>query len=154
MEATNLLLSPNKNGYFQNRPGYATPLNKYCQFRNMRKLFCLLLIVASSCHQKNKNPLIGKWQLIKRSNDHQVIFQFNPGIGLKKYIYWFKNDSTLITKDDDGGNMTSTSYLLSNDQITLIDGLRSNTFYFKITGDKLSMKSIYSSFHLELLKMN
>lgn len=120
----------------------------------MRKLILLLLIVATSCHQKNKNGLIGKWQLIKKSNDHQVIFQFNPAVDSKKYIYWFKNDSVLITKDDDGGNMNSTTYLLSNGQITFIDGLHSNTFYFKIVNDKLSMKSIYSPFHLELEKMN
>jgi hypothetical protein len=119
----------------------------------MRRLIFLLLIFTTSCHQKNKNGLIGKWQLIKKSNDHKIIFQFNPAVDSKKYIYWFKNDSTLITKDDDGGNMNSNTYLLSTNQITLIDSFHSNTFYFKITDNKLSMKSVYSPFHLELQKM-
>lgn len=120
----------------------------------MRKLILLSAIIMLSCHNKNKNQLIGTWQLIKKSNDHTVIFEFNPRTDSKKYIYWFKDDSTLITKDDDGANMQLNRYLLSNDKITLFDSLHSNTFFFKIGGDKLSMKSVYSPFNLELKKIN
>ena len=120
----------------------------------MQKLILLLAIVLVSCRTQNKNQLIGRWQLIKKSNDHQVIFEFNPRIHPKKYIYWFKDDSTLITQDDDGGNMQSNTYQLSKDKITLFDSLHSNAFFFKRTDDKLSMKSIYSPFNLELKKMN
>jgi len=102
----------------------------------MRKLI-LILLVTTSCHHQNKNRLIGKWQLIKKSNDHEVIFQFNSDIDSKKYIYWFKNDSILITKDDDGGNMKSNTYLLSNDKITLFDSAHSNTFFFKCSSQDL-----------------
>src|SRR5690348_655701 len=115
----------------------------------MRKLPLLLLLMVSSCHSKH-NPLIGKWQLMKKSNDQQVIFQYNPAVDPKKYIYWFKNDSTLITQDDDGGNLDSNEYNFSGDRITLYDRLHSNTFYVKIGDRRLSLKSVYSPFHLEL----
>ena len=120
----------------------------------MRKLALLLMIVTTSCHHQNKNRLIGKWQLLKKSNGDEVVFQFNAGADSKKYIYWFKDDSTLITKDDDGGNMKSNTYLLSTDKITLFDSSHSNTFFFKVADNKLSMKSVYSPFRLELKKVD
>ena len=119
----------------------------------MGKLILLLLPVAISCHHKPSNPLIGKWQLIKKLNDQQVIFGYNPAVDPNKYIYWFKNDSTLITEDDDGGNMNYNSYQFGNDKITLYDSLHSNTFYVKLAGDRLTMKSVYSPFNLELKKI-
>lgn len=120
----------------------------------MRKLIFLLAIVTVSCHPKNKNQLLGKWQLVKKSNEHEVIFEFKPKRDAKKYIYWFKDDSTLITQDDDGGNTQFNRYIMSNDKINLFDSLHSNTFYFKVGDHTLSMKSIYSAFSLELKKMN
>ncbi|HWI93344.1 MAG TPA: hypothetical protein VNT20_18825 [Flavisolibacter sp.] len=120
----------------------------------MRKLISLLAIVIVSCHTRNKNDLIGKWQLIKKSNDHAVIFEFNPQRDTKKYIYWFKDDSTLITQDDDGGNRQLNKYKMSIGKITLFDSLNLNTFYFKLADNKLSMKSIFSPFSLELKRMN
>lgn len=120
----------------------------------MRKLILLLSIITVSCHPKNKNGLIGKWQLVKKSNDHAVVFEFNPKHDAKKYVYWFKDDSTLITQDDDGGNRQLNNYKISIDKITLFDSLYSNTFYFKLADNKLSMKSIFSPFSLELKKMN
>jgi len=120
----------------------------------MRALLLLLAIGTVSCHPKNKNQLTGTWQLIKKSSEHKVIFEFNPRIRSKKYIYWFKDDSTLITKDDDGGNMQLNKYFLSSDKIVLFDSLHSNTFFFKRTDNKLLMKSIYSPFNLELKKLN
>jgi hypothetical protein len=120
----------------------------------MRKLILLLIIAAISCHSKNKNPLLGRWQLIRKTNDHKVIFEFNPLMRSKKYIYWFKDDSTLITEDDDGGNKKYNSYLLSGDKLTLFDSSTSNVFYYKATDDMLSMKSIYSPFNLQFRKLN
>jgi hypothetical protein len=120
----------------------------------MQRLILLLAVVAASCHVKNKNELIGTWQLIKKSNDHEVIFEFNPRMDSKKYIYWFKDDSILITKDDDGGNRQLNKYLLTNDKIIVFDSLHSNAFFFKRTDDKLSMKSIYSPFNLVLKKLD
>jgi len=120
----------------------------------MHRLLHFLLIITVSCGHQHKNQLIGTWQLVKKSNDHKVIFQFDPRIHLKKYIYWFKNDSILITKDDDGGNMQVNAYLLSGDKITLFDSLHSNTFFFKTTGNKLSMKSVFSPLNLELKKLD
>ena len=120
----------------------------------MRKLILLLSIVIVSCHPKNKNELIGKWQLVKKSNDHAVVFEFNPQRDTKKYVYWFKDDSTLVTEDDDGGNMQLNTYKMSIDKITLFDSSNSNTFYFKLADNTLSLKSIFSPFSLELKKMN
>ena len=120
----------------------------------MRKLLLALTIIAISCHSKIKNPLLGKWQLIKKSNDHEVIFQFNPTLNSKKFVYWFENDSTLITQDDDGGNTKHNTFSLSADKITLFDSLHSNIFFYKVVDQKLSLKSLYSPFHLELKKMN
>lgn len=120
----------------------------------MWKLICLLAIVTISCRIKNKNQLLGTWQLIKKSNDHEVIFEFNPRIDSKKFIYWFKDDSTLITKDDDGGNLQLNRYVLNNDKLILFDSLHTNTFFFKKTDNKLSLKSIYSPFNLVLKKLN
>ena len=91
---------------------------------------------------------------MKKSNDREIVFEFDPKVDSKKFVYWFKNDSTLITEDDDGGNMKSNIYGLSADKITLFDSSQTNTFYFKIADNKLSLKSIYSQFHLELIKMN
>lgn len=119
----------------------------------MRKLILLLVIINASCRVKNKNQLIGTWQLIKKSNDHEVIYEFNPKADSKKFIYWFKDDSTLITKDNDGGNLQFNKYLLSTDKIILFDSLHSNTFYLKRTDNKLSLKSIYSPFNLVLKKL-
>lgn len=120
----------------------------------MRLPFLLLITGVLSCNIQNKNKLIGKWQLIKKSNDHEVIFEYNPGSDLKKYIYWFKNDSTLITQDDDGGNTQLNKYFLSSDKIVLFDSLHANTFFFKMADSKLSLKSIYSPFNLELQKLD
>ena len=118
----------------------------------MQRCIFLLLIIATSCHQKNK--LAGTWQLLKKSNDHQVIFEFDADVNSKKYIYWFKDDSTLITQDDDGGNKQLNRYVLSNDKITLFDSMHANTFFFKIADGKLSLKSIYSPFNMELKRLN
>ncbi|MGZ3951830.1 MAG: hypothetical protein ACXVBZ_10560 [Flavisolibacter sp.] len=120
----------------------------------MRRLILSLVITAASCHPKSKNQLIGRWQLIRKMNDHKVIFEFDPLIHRKKYIYWFKDDSTLITEDNDGGNRQYNSYLLSNDKLTLFDSSRSNVFFYKISDDKLSMKSVYSPFNLQFRKLN
>jgi hypothetical protein len=120
----------------------------------MRNLVLLWMILVVSCHPKNKDRLVGTWQLIKKSNDHQVVFEYNPRIHPKKFIYWFKNDSVLITKDDDGGNMQMNRYLSTGDKITFFDSLHTNTFLFKRTGNKLSIKSIYSPFNLELKKLD
>jgi hypothetical protein len=120
----------------------------------MRKLILFLALVIVSCHHKNKNQLLGKWQLIKKLNDHKVIFEFNPRLNSKKFIYWFKDDSTLITKDDDGKNLQFNKYIMTGDKIILLDSAHSNTFYFKMADKKLSMKSIFSPFSLELKKMD
>lgn len=111
----------------------------------------LLSVVGLSCHPKNK--LIGTWQLIKKSNEHNVVFEFNPRTDTTKYIYWFKDDSTLITKDDNGSNRKVNKYSVSNDKINLFDSLHANTFYFKLADRRLSLKSIYSPFTLELKKI-
>ena len=120
----------------------------------MRKLILLLVIAATSCHSKNKNQLLGRWQLIKKTNEHKVIFEFNPLVHSKKYIYWFKDDSTLITEDNDGGNRQINSYLLSNDKLTLFDSSRSNVFFYKTSDNMLTMKSVYSPFNLQFRKLN
>jgi hypothetical protein len=120
----------------------------------MQKLTLLIMVVLFSCNSQNTNGLAGTWQLIRKSNDRKVIFRYDPEVDPKKFIYWFKDDSVLITKDDDGGNMQVNKYTIAVDRIVIRDSFHTNTFFFKIAGGKLSMKSIYSPFNLELKKLN
>ena len=77
-----------------------------------------LLFVFFSCSSGKENPLLGRWHVIKLSQQQYGTYEYNPQVDTSRYYLTFLNDSIFLAENKRASPVPDTQhYRLSNDTI-------------------------------------